>query len=241
MLERYEKDLDDQSPEAIRHEMERVKALYLDPLTQRLERAEARKVSLKRGDADYQQIKEKWLAAGVTESEWQRIARLLQRATMRRGTARWRAKSPAERLEVWTRVKTKIQAQGSHVADNITPGRWPWMQFALGISQAHLRGTVNRTGGALALVLNGTREWNLKMFQAFWEERDKIEAEIGTGLIWNRQAGSGKCQLRVEQRRLDIVEEAEDLEAIADFFAKHVICMEIAFRRRLPRLRANIE
>jgi len=237
-----EKDLRFESSDVIRSEIEHVEAKVIGPFKQRLVQAEARSDLLTQAADDYRKLKERWLKE-LSEPEWARIINAAERAKKRKVTSRWQAENPTGKRyrAIWDAVKTNIHELGSDIANDVTPGARPWATFAVGISEAHLRATVDRSGGVVDLVLNSKDPaWNIQMFESLVVERDEIQRDFGNTLVWDAQEGSRKCRLRIEKRRLDLTEE-DDVETIANFLAVCLVKLHEVFRKRLRRLRADME
>ncbi|MCX6740819.1 MAG: DUF4268 domain-containing protein, partial [Candidatus Parcubacteria bacterium] len=145
-----------------------------------------------------------------------------------------------KRLEFWTQFLREIGKKTS-LCNNVSPGRDSWIPVALGMSGVGLNLVISHTYARVEIYINrGDRDDNKQIFDYFYHEKESIEKEFGSPLIWERMEDKVTSRIKYQLDGVNAFEK-EDWVKINQFLIDATIRMEKIFKKQVEGLRINIK
>jgi len=139
------------------------------------------------------------------------------------------------RKEFWAQFINAINKTNT-MCSNISPTTDTWISIGLGMSGVTLYLIVTRKYARCELYISrGTKEENKKIFDYFFTQKDQIESDFGSGLVWER--GEDKKTSRIKAQLDGVnVSNKEDWEKMNKFLIEKVVGMDKAFREHVTKV-----
>lgn len=139
------------------------------------------------------------------------------------------------RKEFWTQFINEINKINS-MCSNVSPTTENWIPIALGMGNVSINIVISRTFARSEIFINtGTKEKNKKIFDYFFTRKEKIEADFGSALIWERMDGNITSKIKVQLDGVD-VSNKNDWGKMNEFLINSAIRMDKAFRGRISEI-----
>jgi hypothetical protein len=139
------------------------------------------------------------------------------------------------RRKFWTVYIPEINKVSS-LYQNVNPGKENWIGAGSGISGVTYNSVV--TGDYIHIELSiwgKTQVENKAVFDALYSNKDKIEADFGDRLTWERLDNNKMSRIKYELKDVSVFDE-EDWGKMITFMKKYVPLFEAAFKKQIQDL-----
>jgi len=122
------------------------------------------------------------------------------------------------------------------MCSNVSPGTENWIPIALGMSGVSINIVISKKYARSEIYINrGTKEENKKIFDYFFEQKDKIESDFGNNLTWERMEDNVTSRIKNQLDGVD-VSNKEDWDKMNNFLIDSAIRMDKAFRKHISKI-----
>ncbi|MFA5029898.1 MAG: DUF4268 domain-containing protein [Patescibacteria group bacterium] len=144
-----------------------------------------------------------------------------------------------KRLEFWTQFLREINKHND-LCSNVSPSRDSWISIAIGMGGVSLNIVISKNYARAEIYINrGDQNENKKFFDYFFNNKEKIEGEFGSSLIWERMDNKITSRIKCQLDGVN-AHEKEDWDKINQFLIDVVERMEKVFKKQVRELRAQI-
>jgi len=140
------------------------------------------------------------------------------------------------REKFWTQFLTEVNKKNSLFA-NINPSIDNWIGIGMGKGGINLNLVISKRYARTEIYINrGDREENKKIFDYFYNLKDKIEQEFNGKLIWERMEDNVTSRIKYQLDGVDISNE-EDWLKMNEFMIDGAERMHKAFNEPIRKLK----
>jgi hypothetical protein len=139
------------------------------------------------------------------------------------------------RLNFWKEYLKEMN-KVSTLYQNVSPSKDAWIGCGSGMSSVGYNSVATRNYVRIELYINsGDKENNKAIFDALASKKEKIEAEFGEPLTWERLDNNVTARVKFELSNVSIFNEQDWTKMIA-FMVDAVPRFERAFKKRIQEL-----
>ena len=139
------------------------------------------------------------------------------------------------RRKFWTAYLKEIN-KATSLYQNVSPGKDHWISAGSGISGVTFTSVVTGDYIRIELSIHGkTQEENKAIFDALESQKDKIEADFGNPLEWERLTDKRMSRIKYQLSGVSVFSE-EDWNKMFEFMVQYVPKFEAAFKKPIQLL-----
>ncbi|WP_319205416.1 DUF4268 domain-containing protein [uncultured Ilyobacter sp.] len=139
----------------------------------------------------------------------------------------------------WNKLLTEIN-QKTNLFSNISPSKDSWISAGSGISNISYNFVILKSYIRVELYLsNPIQENNKRIFDYLFNEKEKIEIEFGTSLIWERLDNKKASRIKYELKEVNLYNR-DDWEKMILFLVENMFKFEKVFSVRINDLKRTI-
>jgi len=139
-----------------------------------------------------------------------------------------------QQLAYWTAFKEHMDNNKCTVrCQNPTPRHW--MNMSIGRSGFWLNAKVNSLKSRISVSFNMKTPQNKLIYQVFVDEKDKIEENFGSSLVWSELPNKSTSNVALSLENTDFRNE-KDWENQFDWLANKLEKLDLVFRKRVREL-----
>lgn len=143
------------------------------------------------------------------------------------------------RKEFWTQFIEEINKKNS-MCSNINPSTDNWINIALGMGGVNIHLVISKKYIRSEIYINrGNKDENKKIFDFFYNFKDKIEKDFGGELIWERMEDNITSRIKYQNDNLD-VSDKDCWNEINEFLIDGAIRMNKIFGGQVEKLRRKL-
>ncbi|MDD3487884.1 MAG: DUF4268 domain-containing protein [Candidatus Pacebacteria bacterium] len=147
------------------------------------------------------------------------------------------AQRHAVRQQFWSQV-INVMNEKNNLCQNVSPSTDSWIGIGLGISGVSLNLVVSQSYARSEIYINrGDKQENKKVFDYFFNLKDKIEKDVEDALIWRRMDNNVTSRIQYQLDGVNITNE-NDWPKMKDFLVNAAIKMHKAFKDPVQKLRS---
>lgn len=140
------------------------------------------------------------------------------------------------RLNYWEQFINEMNKLHPY-CKNVSPSRDNWIPVSLGVSSVSINVVVTKKSARVELYINrGDKDVNESVFDQLFSQKEKIEADFGGALGWERKDDNVTCRIRYEKEGVNVADES-DWPKMNEFLIDAVDRMYKAFKGPVNKLK----
>jgi len=142
------------------------------------------------------------------------------------------------RKQFWSQFIDEIN-KVSPLCQNISPSTDAWIGIALGTAGVSLNLVVTKSYARAEIFINkGDIQKNKQVFDFFFKDKDKIEKDFGSPLVWERMDDRVTSRIKYQLDGVNLYNE-EDWKKMNEFMIDGALRLHKVFKERVQRLRTT--
>jgi len=142
------------------------------------------------------------------------------------------------RKQFWSQFIDEIN-KVSPLCQNISPSTDAWIGIALGTAGVSLNLVVTKSYARAEIFINkGDIQKNKQVFDFFFKDKDKIEKDFGSPLVWERMDDRVTSRVKYQLDGVNLYNE-EDWKKMNEFMIDGALRLHKVFKERVQRLRTT--
>lgn len=144
------------------------------------------------------------------------------------------------RLQFWEQF-INASNQKNNLFSNNSPSKESWIGKGIGMSGVNLNIGISGNYCRSEVYINkGDKDFNKEIFDFFFNQKQKIETEIGRELTWERMDDNKTSRIKLELSGVSYFEE-NDWNRMNEFLIETSILMEKAFKNPIKKLNNELK
>ena len=140
------------------------------------------------------------------------------------------------RMDFWKMMLEELRQRGTKLFRNVNPTRDNWLNTGSGLSGVAYNMVFSKKDARVALNINRKKKSeNKRIFDLLRKNKEKIEAQFGDTLEWNRKDDHRLSQIIFRKEFAGF--ERESWREMIDWIAEHIIKLEAAISPHLEKVR----
>ena len=144
------------------------------------------------------------------------------------------------RLQFWEQFINASNQKNNLFANN-SPSKESWIGKGIGMSGVNLNIGISGNYCRSEVYINkGDKDFNKEIFDFFFNQKEKIETEIGREVTWERMDDNKTSRIKLELSGVSYFEE-NDWNRMNEFLIETSILMEKAFKNPIKKLNNELK
>lgn len=142
------------------------------------------------------------------------------------------------RVKFWTELLDVFNKENS-LFRNVNPSKDHWLSAGSGVSGIPFSFVITKSHVSVEILINrGEKEINEKIYDKLLNKKDKIEAEFGDKLLWNRLNEKKSCRVSYRLEGVDITN-TDDWNRIKQFLCDSMKKLEKSMKQEVTLAAKN--
>jgi len=145
------------------------------------------------------------------------------------------------RLDFWKKLLERVNKSETHIFQNISPSKDNWITGSVGMSGLGLSFVMGKDQCRTELYISrSTTEENKYIFDELYINKEKIEADFGRKLLWERLDDKKSCRIRYALEGVNCYD-TQEWDKIMSFLIDGMIRMEKALINPLRAINLKLK